>query len=91
MIHCQDAWRGTGNVIQAQARQKHVYATQKSKQMFLGFKEGVTFVKMKKPRKKKFLASTWEGLFLFVNYLDENGFTDYDERSRIYVIKGKDE
>lgn len=59
--------------------------------MFLGFSEGVTFVKMKKPRKKKFLASTWEGSFLFVNYLDKNGFMDHDERSRIYVIKGKDE
>jgi hypothetical protein len=34
--------------------------------MFMGFREGMTFVKMKKPRKKKSLASSWEALFLIV-------------------------
>jgi hypothetical protein len=57
----------------------------------LGFKEGVAFVKMKNPRKQKSLASNWEGSFLFVNYLDKNGFMDRDEGSRLYLIKGKDE
>lgn len=44
---------------------------------------------MKKLRKKKSLASSWEGSFLFVNYLDKNGFMDHDEGGRICVIKGK--
>jgi hypothetical protein len=35
---------------------------------------------MKKPRKKKSLASSWEGPFLFMKYLDNNGF-----RSKIKV------
>ncbi len=38
--------------------------------MFVGFIEGKTYVKMKKPRKKKSVESNWEGPFLFVNYLD---------------------
>jgi hypothetical protein len=59
--------------------------------MLLGFKEGITFGKMKKPGKKKSLASNWEGPFFFVKYLDGNGFPDQDEGGRIYVIKGKEE
>jgi hypothetical protein len=45
------------------------------------------FVKMKKLGKKKSLASSWEEPFLFVKYLDENGFMDQDEGGRICVIK----
>lgn len=59
--------------------------------MFLGFKEKIMFVKMKKQGKKKSLASTWEGPFLFVKYLDGFGFMDQDEGAKIYVIKGKKE
>jgi hypothetical protein len=44
--------------------------------MLLGFKEGITFVKIKKLGKKKSLASSWEEPFFFVKYLDENGFLD---------------
>jgi hypothetical protein len=44
------------NVNQAQVRQKKAYVSQKGKQMFLGFKEGETYVKMKKLGKKS-LAS----------------------------------
>jgi hypothetical protein len=40
--------------------------------MFLGFKEGVTFVKMKKLGKNKSLELSWEGPFMFVRYLDGN-------------------
>jgi hypothetical protein len=47
--------------------------------MFLGFKEGIMVVKMKKQGKKKSLASIWEGPFLFVKYLDGFGFMDQDE------------
>jgi len=59
--------------------------------MFLGFKKGVILVNMKKLRKKKSLASSWEGPFLFVNYLDGNRFMDHDEGGRICVIKGKND
>jgi hypothetical protein len=41
--------------------------------MFLGFKEGITYVKMKKPGKKKSLAFSWEEPFMFVKSLDGNG------------------
>ncbi len=44
---------------------------------------------MKKPSKKKFLASNWEGPFIFVQYLNENGYMDHDEGSEINVVKGK--
>jgi hypothetical protein len=40
------------SIYQTQVRYKQTYASKKGKQMFLGFKEGVTFVKMKKPCKK---------------------------------------
>jgi hypothetical protein len=42
--------------------------------VFLGFKEGETFVNMKKLNKNKSLASSWEGPFIFVRYLDGHGF-----------------
>jgi hypothetical protein len=42
--------------------------------MFVGFIEGETYVKMKKLGKKKSLESSWEGPFLFVNYLDGKVF-----------------
>jgi len=44
------------NVNQTQVRQMKEYVFQKGKQMFLGFKEGETYVKMKKLGKKS-LAS----------------------------------
>jgi hypothetical protein len=59
--------------------------------MFLGFKEGIMFVKMKKPRKKKSLASNWEGPFVFVKYLDGLVLWTSMKGGRIYVIKGKEE
>jgi hypothetical protein len=49
----------------------------------------MTFVKIKKPAKNKSLASSWESLFMFVKYLDGNGFLEHNEGGRIYVIKGK--
>jgi len=59
--------------------------------MFLGFIKGVTYIKMKKPRKKRLLISNWEKLFPFMKYLDGNGFLEQDEGGWICVIKGKDE
>ncbi len=35
--------------------------------MFVGFIEGESYVKMKKPRKKKSLVSSWEGPFFLWN------------------------
>lgn len=55
--------------------------------MFFGFVEGETYVKMKKPGKKKLMTSNWEGPFLIMKYLDNNGFKEWDEGDRIYVIK----
>jgi hypothetical protein len=49
------------------------------------------FVKMKKPRKKKSLASSWEGPFFFVKYLDGLVLWTKMKGGRIYVIKGKEE
>jgi hypothetical protein len=34
--------------------------------MFIRYKEGETYVKMKKLKKKKSLVSNWEGPFLFM-------------------------
>jgi hypothetical protein len=50
--------------------------SRKGKQLFVGFTGGETYVKMKKPGKKKSLASSWEGPFLFMKYLDNNGFQE---------------
>jgi len=47
--------------------------------MFLGFTKGLTYIKMKKPRKKRLLTSGWEILYLFMKYLDGNGFLEQDE------------
>jgi hypothetical protein len=44
------------NVNQTQVKQKKAYVYQEGKQMFLGFKEGETYMKMKKLGKKS-LAS----------------------------------
>lgn len=60
------------NIHQTQVKYTQTYASSKGKQMVLGFKEGVTFVKMKKLDQKKSLASSWEGPFMFVRYLDGN-------------------
>jgi hypothetical protein len=46
--------------------------------MFVGSKEGKTYVKMKKLRKKKSLTSSLEGPFLFMKHLDENEFLEHD-------------
>jgi hypothetical protein len=80
----------TRNSTQAQARHKRAYASQKGRQMFMGFKEEITLVKMNTLGKKKSLASSWEGPFLFVNYLEGNGFMDH-HGGRICVIKGKND
>jgi hypothetical protein len=59
--------------------------------LFFSFVAGETYVKMKKLKKKKTLVSSWEGPFLFMKYLDNNGFREQDEGGRICVIKSKGE
>jgi hypothetical protein len=46
---------------------------------------------MKKLCKKKSFASSWEGPYLFVKYLDGHGFLEQDEGWRVGVVKGKNE
>jgi hypothetical protein len=62
------------NIYQAQVRKKCAYVVRKRKQMFLGLKEGMMYVKMKKPGKKKSVVFSWEGPFIFLKYLDGDGF-----------------
>jgi hypothetical protein len=47
------------------------------------------YVKMKKLGKKKSVVSTSEGPFLFLIYLDGDGFIEQDEGGKICVVKGK--
>jgi hypothetical protein len=49
------------NVEQTQKKHMKTYATRKGKQTFEGLVVGETMVKMKKPKKKKALTSSWEG------------------------------
>lgn len=79
------------NICHAQVKQNWAYDSRKGKHMFLGFKEGKTFVEMKKLGKKKSLASSWEHPFMFVRYLDGHGFLEQDEGGRVCVVKGKDD
>lgn len=79
------------NVGQVQARQKRAYVSRKGKQLFVSFTEGETYVKMKETKKKKSLASSWEGPFFFMKYLDNNGFQEQDKGGKTYALKGKDE
>jgi hypothetical protein len=45
-------------------KHKIIYASRKGKQMFVGFIEGESYVKMKKPGKKKPLVFSWERPFV---------------------------
>lgn len=58
--------------LQTKIKQSRAYASQKRKHMFLKFQEGKTYVNMKKMS----MASSCERLFLFVKYLDSNGFLE---------------
>jgi hypothetical protein len=48
-----------------------MYVLQKGKQTFPSFQAGIDLIKMKKLSKNKSLMSNWEGLYLFVGYVDE--------------------
>jgi hypothetical protein len=59
--------------------------------MFLGLTKTITYIKVKKSKKKKSLIFSWEGPFLFIKYLDGNKFLEQDEGGQICVINEKDE
>jgi hypothetical protein len=44
---------------------------------------------MNKLGKKKSLASSWEGPYLFVRYLDGHGFLEQDEGRRVCVVRAR--
>jgi hypothetical protein len=60
-------------------------------QTFSSFQARIDLVKMKKPSKKKSMMSSWEGLYLFLGYVDEQISMGQDDGIRKCIIKGKDE
>jgi len=78
------------NVEQAQKKQRNTYATRKGKQIFEGLVVGETMVKMKKPGKKKILTASWEGPYQFIGHADGKGNFDFEEGSKICIIKDAD-
>ncbi len=76
------------NVDQTQKRQHKSYVMQKNRQKFVGFEEGKTMVKMKKPRNKRALFVNWEGGYAFMKYKDEKGYREFDDGSRVCIRKG---
>jgi hypothetical protein len=50
-----------------------VFATQKGLQLFEGFEEGDSKIKMRKSSKKRSPMGSWEGPYDFVSYKDGKG------------------
>jgi len=48
-------------------------------------------VKMKKPRKKKFLTSSWGGPYLFVGYSNKIGDIEFDEGHKLCIVRDANE
>jgi hypothetical protein len=78
------------NVEQTQKKQRKTYATRKGKQTFGGLIAGKIMVKMKKPEKKKTLAASLEGPYQFIGHADGKGNFDFEEGSRVCIIKDAD-
>jgi len=78
------------NVEQTQKKQKKTYVTKNGKQTFEGLVVGLTMVKMKKPRKKKALISSWECPYQFVGHANGNGNVDFEEGTMLCIIKNGD-
>jgi hypothetical protein len=78
------------NVKQTQKKQRKTYDTKKGKQTFEGLVVKETMVKMKKHGKKKTVISSWEGPYQFIRHVDGNGNFDFEESSRICIIKNGD-
>jgi len=78
------------NVEQAQKKQRKSYANRKGKHLFEGLVAGETMLKMKKPRKKRALAASWEGPYQFVGHADGKGNFDFEEGCRMCIIEDAD-
>jgi hypothetical protein len=78
------------NVEQAQKKQRSTYANRKGKHLFEGLIAGETMVKMKKPGKKRALATSWEGPYQFMGHVDGKGNYDFEEGSRLCIIQDAD-
>jgi hypothetical protein len=78
------------NVEQAQKRQKSTYAHKAGKHLFEGLVAGVSMVKMKKPGKRRALSASWEGPYHFVGHANGKGNFDFEEGSRICIVRDAD-
>jgi L-rhamnose mutarotase len=78
------------NVEQVQKKQHKVYVARKRLQLFEGFEEGDTKVKMHKLGKKRNLMGSWEGPYDFVSNKDGKGCQEQDEGSTTCMIKDLD-
>jgi hypothetical protein len=78
------------NIEQAQKKQRSTYANRKGKHLFEGLIAGETMVKMKKPRKKRVLAASWEGPYRFIGHVDGKGNYDFEEGCRLCIIQDAD-
>ncbi len=78
------------NVDQIQKRQRRSYVARKGKQEFVGFEEGKTMVKMKKPGKKRALFANRESPYDFMKYKDEKGCREFDDGCQVYILQGID-
>jgi len=74
------------NVEQAQKQQRRTYARKKGKSLVAG----VTMVKMKKPGKRRALATSWEGPYQFIGHTDGKGNLDFEEGCRMCIIQDAD-
>jgi hypothetical protein len=78
------------NVEKAQKKQRKTYATRKGKHLFEGLIAGETMVKMKKLGKKRALIASLEGPYQFVGHADGQGNLDFEEGSRMCIIRDAD-
>ncbi len=78
------------NNAQAQVQQQKTCVLQKIKQLFPYFKVGIHLGKMNKPCKKKSFVGSWEGLYFFVGYVDEQVTAKHDDGRRNCIIRSKD-
>jgi hypothetical protein len=69
------------NLDQAQKKQRRSYVARKGKHDFVGFEEGKTVVKMRKPGKRRTLLANWEGQYASVKYKDKKGCRKFDDGS----------
>jgi hypothetical protein len=78
------------NVEQAQKKQRSTYAHRAGKQLFEGLVARVSMVKMKKPGKRRALSTSWEDPYHFVGHADGKGDFDFEEGSRVCIVRDTD-